>query len=551
MTAEARQRLAGVARWLFPSIKDILFLAFLFIPLMTKESGVLYDGDTGWHIRNGEHIIKSRQFPRTDYFSYTREGTPWFAWEWLADVVMAVIHRHAGLNGIVVWANLLFASTFTLLFHWMLRSGGNIFLCLVFTVLAGFASAVHWLARPHLFTMLLVLVWAILLEKIQKQGSSAQLKANSLAWVLPPVILVWCNLHGGFVVGLILLMIYGIANFLTWLTASDAELGKRAQHLAWRFLKLTALCLLITLLNPYGIGLHRHIFDSYFFSQYLVDRITEFASPDFHTPVVRFFELILLSSLVVAGTAFRRLSFLDIGFLLFWTHMALFSVRHVPLYTLMVAPLIVRHASDYLRQVASGLVVQRWVGDLAKRFGAYSEQIRQFEAQFKGFVYPPVATLLLVFICLKHGELAGSKVLQAGFDEKRFPLKAAAFVDKMRLSGNLFTTDYWGGYMIYRFHPQHKVFFDGRSDMYGREFLKEYESLVNLDYSWQTVLNKYDVAWVLLPVEFGLATALKERGEWEVLYDDHQAIIFQRKNPKKLKIIDCQGMSSCLSHELP
>jgi tRNA(His) 5'-end guanylyltransferase len=122
--------------------------------------------------------------------------------------------------------------------------------------------------------------------------------------------------------------------------------------------------------------------------------------------------------------------------------------------------------------------------------------------------------------------------MNAAFESKQFPVKAATFIESSNLVGNLFTTDYWGGYMIYRFHPKHKVFFDGRSDMYGKEFLKEYESLTNLEHSWKTVLDKHQVAWILLPVNFGLATALKERSDWEVIYDDQQAIIFRRRGTR-------------------
>ena len=531
MTSDRRDNLPLLTRLVFPSIKDVLFLAFLFVPLMTKQSGVLYDGDTGWHIRNGEHILATWEFPRADYFSYTRQGAPWFAWEWLADVLMAIIHRLAGLNGIVVWANLLFASTFSILFYWMLKRGGNLFLCLIFTTLAGFASAVHWLARPHLFTMLFVLVWSILLSRIQEERGQAN-SPSKLSWFLPPMILVWANLHGGFVVGLILLLIYSIANFLTSVTHSDPDQRRQAKDLCRHFLKLTGLCVLVTLLNPYGIQLHLHIFDSYLFSQYLVDRITEFASPNFHTMVVRFFELILLSCVVIFSTSFRRLSFVEIGVLVFWTHMALFSVRHVPLFTLLLVPLVVKHGSEYLERVVVESHVARWVGRLVGSFNAYSAQLRVFEIQFKGIVYPFAAALTLIWLCLNQGNFLGARVMNAAFDSKQFPVKAAAFIESSNLVGNLFTTDYWGGYMIYRFHPRHKVFFDGRSDMYGKEFLKEYESLTNLEHSWKTVLDKHQVAWILLPVNFGLATALKERSDWQVIYDDQQAIIFRRRGTR-------------------
>ena len=80
--------------------------------------------------------------------------------------------------------------------------------------------------------------------------------------------------------------------------------------------------------------------------------------------------------------------------------------------------------------------------------------------------------------------------------------------------------------MIYLFFPQHKVFFDGRSDMYGRKLIRDYEDLVKLKHSWNQLLEKYAISWILLPSNYGMATALKESNAWRVVYDDQHALIF-------------------------
>jgi len=529
MKVEDQKRPSGIVRWFFPSIKDVLFLAYLFIPILVNSSGVLYDGDTGWHIRNGEHILQSRSFPRSDYFSYTNLGRAWFAWEWLADVTLAIVHKYAGLNGIVIWANLIFALTYSTLFRWMVRRGGNVFVCLAYSVTAGFASAVHWLARPHLFTMLLVLIWYMLLESIQNSGLSSGRIPRRMFLVLPLIILIWTNLHGGFVVGLILLLIYAFGNYLTSCTSSLVNLRDSCRRLSRQFAWLSLICLVVTLINPYGYLVHKHIFDSYLHSQDLIDKITEFASPNFHTTVVKFFELLILSSIVVVGISYRRLSFIEIGLILFWTHMALFSVRHVPLYSLMIGPILVGHLTDYLRKLETQETVRLWVIGVTHRFNQYSASILDFERQFPGQLYPCILSLLMMGIALNQGYLGSNKLLNFGFDAKQFPVGASSFIESHSLGGNPLTTDYWGGYMIYRFYPQTKVFFDGRSDMYSREFIREYESLINLEHSWKSVLKKYDVRWILLPVNYGLASALKEVPGWKVVYDDQFAIIFVRR----------------------
>jgi hypothetical protein len=102
-------------------------------------------------------------------------------------------------------------------------------------------------------------------------------------------------------------------------------------------------------------------------SQDLIDKITEFASPNFHTTVVKFFELLLLSSVVVVGISYKRLGFIEIGIILFWAHMALFSVRHVPLYSVMIVPILVRHLTSYCRRLETEEKVVQWVVRLMGR----------------------------------------------------------------------------------------------------------------------------------------------------------------------------------------
>ena len=512
----------GLARWLFPSMKDILFLAYLFAPLMGSSSACLGDSDTGWHIRNGEQILKTMSLPRTDYFSYTAYGRPWFAWEWLSDVVMAIIHKYAGLNGIVLWANITFAVTFTLLFVWTLKKGGNAFIAVVLSGLAGFAASIHWLARPHLFTMLLLLIWYMILERFECDNDQRSL------YFLPPILLLWTNLHAGFIVGLIVLLIYALGNFLRSLTCAEGNDQAKARSRAITLAKVFAVCVLVSFLNPYGYRLHTHIIESYISSNHLMDNITEFRSPSFHVGVVKFFELLILMATVVASISIQRFSFVEIGLLVFWTHMALLSARHIPLYALIVVPILVRHLTDYLESIEKVEGLKTWVRKSTRWFRGYWKNITGFENQFKGVVYPILAVVFLVLIALNHGKLFGTQVMNKNFDRERLPVAAAEFIDKPGMKGNLFTTDQWGGYLIYRFYPRYPVFFDGRSDMYGEEIMKDYLKLVNLEYDWKSVIEKFKIDWMLLPFDVSLPAALKDLPEWKVVYDDHQAIIFIR-----------------------
>jgi hypothetical protein len=211
-------------------------------------------------------------------------------------------------------------------------------------------------------------------------------------------------------------------------------------------------------------------------------------------------EVILLASLVIAAASYRKLSFIEMGLLVFWTHLALFSVRHVPLYAIMVVPILVRHLTEYLSELQQDSCFHPRIRALLEGFNRYSANL--LRERFTSLVYPAIAILFMTGVCLNGGKFLGQTLTDAKFDSKQFPVKAADFVERTGLDGNLFTTDYWGGYFIYRFHPRHKVFFDGRSDMYGEEFVKEYERVTNLDYRWREVLDKYKVDWILVPVDY-------------------------------------------------
>ena len=180
------------------------------------SAALLCDADTGWHIRNGEFILATRSVPQTDSFSYTKAGQPWYAWEWLYDVVIGAIHHVAGLNGVVLFTALVIAGTFALLFRFVLRRSGSFAAALSLTLLAAAAAQIHMLARPHVLSWLFTLLWVEALYRFEEG------KRSALLW-LPPLMLLWVNVHGGFILGLVLLVLFGCAQLWNYLAAPSAE----------------------------------------------------------------------------------------------------------------------------------------------------------------------------------------------------------------------------------------------------------------------------------------------------------------------------------------
>src|SRR5437868_9241244 len=112
------RRLPDWVRWVFPSITDLLFMILFFtLTYGTLSPRLLGDADTGWHIRNGQHIIATRAIPRTDYFSYTLPGHTWYLWEWLYDIVAGLLDARLGLNCVVLLSAVVIAGVFAFVFR--------------------------------------------------------------------------------------------------------------------------------------------------------------------------------------------------------------------------------------------------------------------------------------------------------------------------------------------------------------------------------------------------------------------------------------------------
>ena len=127
------------ARVLIPSLSDLFFLAVLILLFMTSGAagweGLLADADVGWHIRTGEYILDHHAVPRVDLYSFSKPNAPWYAWEWLSDVLDGGLHRMAGLKGIVLFASVLIALFALTLVRRMVARDVHLFVALAVALL--------------------------------------------------------------------------------------------------------------------------------------------------------------------------------------------------------------------------------------------------------------------------------------------------------------------------------------------------------------------------------------------------------------------------------
>ena len=498
---------------LLPSLTDVAFLmplAFLFLR-MGGAAGMLGDGDTGWHIRTGEWILANRRIPNQDIFSYTKAGQPWFAWEWLWDLSFGWLHQHAGMAAVILTSMLVLCCTSALLFRVVRRECGNPLLAISIMFLVTGASAIHWLARPHLFTLLFAVIFYSLLERVN-QGHTR------LLWWLPALMLVWTNLHGGFFVGLILVGAYAGGELLRALFEARMDAARRAIP----YLFAAAGCLLASLVNPYSYHLHAHIFE-YLTDRYQYKNIVEFQSFNFHHPVTVFFEPMLLVGLAAAVWNLARRDYIHALLVAGWAHLALVAVRNTPIFRMV--------ASVPVAAMLQKMIEDLPASNLAKWLRLAASSVARFTAEFGATDSIPrlhlaSAGAACLLVALFYAPNAPA-MCRAQYDATRYPAKAVEFLQKANPGDTLFTDDTWGGYLIYRLYPANKVFIDGRSDFYGSNFNEKYLDVMKVHYGWEKNLDQYHVNEILLPVETPLAATLKQSPRWRAIYDDGVAIVFR------------------------
>ena len=503
----------GTNRWLlyfFPSLTDFAFIwpiLVLFV-VLPGSSVLLYDGDTGWHIRTGEWIWQHKAVPTTDLFSFTKPHEPWFAWEWGWDLLFAGIHHFWGLAGVTFVSVVILCTISALLFRLIRRYSDRDTLALAFTALAITGSSIHWLARPHLISWLFILIFAHVLLSAEKGDIKA------LLW-LPALTVLWVNLHGAFFVGILMLLTSAAGETLSVLFSAEPFWQTAWMRTRW-YMTCAFACSVATFINPYTWKLHWHVLH-YVRDSRLLDSIMEFQSANFHQ--VRFlpFECALVLGVGGAFWCAGRRQFSAALSVLLWAHWSLLCARNIPIFLLISAPFTACMTRELLVKISITGRFQRAglsAAEASREFRSLDRLPRLYLASLTALI-----VVGLGFVWKKPG-------FKAQFDSRVFPTTALPFIKSAKLS-RLFTTDQWADYLIYYLYPAQQTYVDGRSDMFGADFVQRCKNIMSAQHNWEENLRADGVNAVMLSPDVPVVSALKKSKNWKLLFDNGSVVIFQ------------------------
>ncbi len=487
-----------------------LVIGITFLALFAMALRISTDTDTWWQLRTGESILQNGSIPKVDSYSYTRADEAWRypSAAWLSEIQLYSIYNAFGPGGLNLWTAALVTLAFA--FIYMSLSGG-IFLRAFTLVLAAAAAAVYWAARPYMWTFVLAAAFLWILEDY-RWGRKNRL------FLLPVLMILWVNSHPGFAVGFILLFIYAADRALRWLAerwqpGRGPRIGREELRTAWRgWLKPIGLCglgmLAAVAINPSGAMLLRYPFETISIGV-LRDFIQEWQSPDFHLLVVQPFVWLLLATLAVLALSQKRAVVSDLMLVGVFAYLALLAGRNIALFALVAPVVFTRHAFPLI--------------DEGKKRFALTKKGRSKPFKWKELFNLGIFLIMILGVVIKAALVLPIGANQRAF-ESRLPLGAVAYLKQGRPRGNLFNSYNWGGYLIWALRD-YPVFVDGRTDLYGDEFLTEWLSIVNADEGWQTKLDRWNVHLVLIEPTWALAKVLSSAG-WQLLYQDNISVLY-------------------------
>jgi hypothetical protein len=449
--------------------------------LVVAGNTLLNDPDTLWQVTLGQWILDHHAVPHEDVYSFTMRGEPWISTQWLAQILYAKAYDWAGWTGPVVLAAAAIAATYALLARYLAgRLSESVSLVFVFAALA--LSMPHLLARPHVLAMPFMVLW------IGGMIAAADRREAPSFWLLPSMVL-WANLHGGFVFGL--MMVGPIA--LDAVVSADKD-ARKMLALRWALFGVAAL--LASFCNPYGV-------DALLASRKILNLgralqlIMEWHAADFSR--VGAFEIYLLLGIGLMLYRGVTLPATRILILLGLLHMALSQGRAAEILAL-IAPMVL--AVPLARQIGAAVPADD-------------------HAAPRGALIGVVAAVLVA------GTAAYASVHRFEPNLRGAPVAAVTELKKLNVARVLNDYDF-GGYLIYRGVD---TFIDGRTELFGETFFVDHNNASGLaePENLFRLLEQYKIDATFLRTQSAATKLLDHMDGWEKVYSDDLATIHVRK----------------------
>jgi hypothetical protein len=483
----------GPDRWLSRAVRWLdlphFFTIAIFLTMLIAAIQPVTDPDFWWHVTTGNWILSHHAVPHQDLYTFTVRDHRWITHEWLSEVLLSALYAAGRLPLVSLVFGAITAAGFLLVYLAIDRRVN--FVIAGLTLALGVAAANPiWGPRIQMITFALTAL-TYLWVKRYCEGSSRAL------YVLPAVMLLWVNLHAGFVLGYAIL---GIALFV--------EGGRYLLHRPG------------AMVNPNGWDIYLYPFQTGGSAEQQ-RLIVEWFSPNFQMSQIWAFEAMIF--LIIGGLALaRRIEARQFLLLLVGLGLALHSVRNLSLFMLVAVPAL----ADYAQQARERISLRR------PRRVAKTTPVT--------FALNVVMILLIVAIVAVAGLPSLLQRVDGKLVARDFPIKAANFLAQHPPPGHMLNVYGWGGYLIFRLDAPtttQPVFIFGDAALAGDQLLRDYDHLQSLGTDQAQLFERYQINWVIFHSNDPIITELRQIHNspgstgWFELQTFDKATIMMRDTP--------------------
>jgi hypothetical protein len=453
------------------------------------------DPDFYWHVKTGEYLLSSWPLPRSDVFTYTHSGSPWVLSEWLAQVALYLVFHFAGYLGTAVFVAAMCAICGWFTYLNCRRHMDNPVYAIIMAV-SGSLILLTAAPRPQLFSFVCFAgTLFVLLEFKYKQR-------DRLLVLLPIIMLLWANTHGGFFIGLVLIFLFTGSE---WLRCSSKTNRKFETERLRKIGLWSVVACLATLVNPQHIQLWWYPIQAILLSGD-TQTINEWQSPSFHVPMTQGFLALVLLFFSSQAWSRRRPDLTEVVIPLVFIASALVSARNMPLACMALTPFLAIN----LTSRALPVNVNNWLHRFSKR-SRTTPEAQEYLVNW---------TLLIVVFTVIALCYPGLRKKQEAVVASYMPVGAANFILANHISGRMFNSYEYGGYLIFRLYPEQKVFIYGRTDIYRDQFVKTLDDIQQGRPDWKTLFDRYDIDYLVCDSSIALRQLLLQEGDFRLAYDD-------------------------------
>ncbi|UCG78258.1 MAG: hypothetical protein JSV21_12045 [Nitrospirota bacterium] len=494
---------------------NILLLILVLVVIYAVFSHPVKDPDLFWHLKTGEWIWDNKALPEKDPFSFTINPYTYEKFDrtqivlqkyWLAQLVIYGFYGIAGLKGIIAFRVVLYLLIFLLLIIWLLKIDVPLFVSVLFLLPLFSAMAFYTGSRPNVISFFMAIVILFVLT---------ELRGSRLYFLLPLIILLWQRMHGGYILGMIMLFIFFVKaaydHFKKGEKGNKKELIVLGLSLAVPFADLSVIKIFLAIFETSGSHYSR--------------TISESISPVTHMKLGTYTPITLLGIITVLNAIFIRRYKVEVKLIvLFVTALSFTAIRYIPFCALLSFPFIVRELYYSLK--------------------------RYLDKELVRIILVPLTLIIYIYFII--GALSAARSFSGRVIMPTYPADAVEFIKDNNIKGDMFNFYDWGGYLIYGLYPDKKVFIDGRGLVLAVHNV--YDAVIRGDKGrsiggvpkWSAVLDTYNIEFVLIPpytlTEYRFLWVVKrlvESTEWKLVYVSERspALIFVRDSGKNDEII--------------